>query len=374
MNPKKLGFGLMRLPLTDSADSTSIDHEAVCQMADSFLEAGFTYFDTAAPYHNSHSETAFRECVAKRYPRNAYTITNKLSLFMVQKAEELENFFAGQLERCGVDYFDYYLLHAMNKDYLDLAEKIGAFDFAAQKKAEGKIKHVGFSFHSSAEVLDEILTKHPEMEYVQLQLNYIDWEDEEVQSRKCYEVCVKHDKPVIVMEPVKGGSLANVPEEAERLFREKQPELSTASWGIRFAASLPHVLVVLSGMSNMEQVEDNTSYMADFQPLTPDELDTVKQVAGIIRSQITVDCAACGACTAQCPKNIPMAAYFDMYNEHCQMGKYSNGMVYYANFPTGTGKASECDGCGKCETVCPKKLPIRELLGEVKSAFEWSMV
>ncbi len=213
MNTKKLGFGIMRLPLTDPSDTTKIDYEAFCQMADRFISQGFSYFDTATPYHGKEfSELAFRECVAKRFPRNDYTITDKLSFSLLQEGDSLEDFFTGQLARCGVEFFDYYLLHAMNRNYLDMAERMGAFEFVARKKAEGKIRHIGFSFHDSAEVLEGILEKHPEMEYVQLQINYADWEDPEVQSRNCYEVCVKHKKPVIVMEPVKGGLLANLPE------------------------------------------------------------------------------------------------------------------------------------------------------------------
>ncbi|MDE7161139.1 MAG: aldo/keto reductase [Anaeroplasmataceae bacterium] len=259
---KKLAFGLMRLPLKkDSDDSTNIDYEIVNQMVDRFLEEGFTYFDTAAPYHRQYSEIAFRECVAKRYPRTAYTITNKLSFFMVNQKEKLEEFFNGQLERCGVEYFDYYLLHAMNKKTLDLAEEIDAFDFVVQKQKEGKIKHIGFSFHDTAEVLEEILSKHPEMEYVQLQLNYIDWENKDVQSRACYEVALKYNKKILVMEPVKGGLLANLPEDAEQAFRTVEPNLSIASWAVRYVASLPNVVMVLSGMSTLEQMEDNISYM-----------------------------------------------------------------------------------------------------------------
>ncbi len=372
MNPEKLGFGLMRLPLLDPADSTSIDHKAVCRMADSFLEAGFTYFDTAAPYHNGHSETAFRECVAKRYPRNAYTITNKLSLFMVQKAEELEGFFAGQLERCGVDYFDYYLLHAMNIDYLDLAEKIGAFDFAAQKKAEGKIKHVGFSFHSSAEVLDEILTKHPEMEYVQLQLNYIDWEDEEVQSGKCYEVCVKHNKPVIVMEPVKGGLLVNIPGEADALLKEADAGMSAASWAIRFAASPDHVVMVLSGMSSEEQMRDNISFMKDFKPLTEFENELVLKAAGIIRSRQRIACTACRYCVDGCPKNIAIPDYFKLINKISQYGEthLPDAKKAYARKTQDFGRASDCIHCLQCEKRCPQNLPVTKYLEETAKVLE----
>ena len=235
MNTKKLGFGLMRLPLTDPDDTTKIDYETMSKMVDRYMEAGFNYFDTAIPYHGGgNSEIAFRECVAKRYPREAYTITDKLTFFVVQKAEELEDFFVGQLERCGVEYFDYYLLHSMNKEYLELAERIGAFDFVQRKKDEGKIRHIGFSFHDTADVLEEFLKRHPEMEYVQLQLNYADWENFEVQSHACYETAVRHGKQIFVMEPVKGGLLANVPAEAEMLLKEAEPNMSIASWAIRF--------------------------------------------------------------------------------------------------------------------------------------------
>ena len=220
MNRKKLGFGLMRLPLLDPNDTTKIDYNAFCTMADRYMDAGFSYFDTATPYHGGkHSEIAFRECVAKRYPRESFTITNKLSFFIVRKEEELEEFFESQLERCGVEYFDYYLLHAMNQEYLRIAEEIHAFEFVARKKAEGKIRHIGFSFHDSAEVLEEFLTRHPDMEYVQLQINYADWENEEVQSRACYETTIRHGKEILVMEPVKGGLLVNIPQEAKELLK-----------------------------------------------------------------------------------------------------------------------------------------------------------
>ena len=375
MNTKKLGFGLMRLPLNDPADAAKVDYDTLCKMADRYMEAGFNYFDTANPYHGGgNSETAFRECIAKRYPRDSYTITNKLTFFIVQKAEELEPFFAGQLERCGVDYFDYYLLHSMNKDYLELAEKIGAFDFVQKKKAEGKIKHIGFSFHDTADVLEDFLTRHPEMEYVQLQLNYADWENVEVQSRKNYETAVRHGKQILVMEPVKGGLLSNVPPEAEKLLKDAELDMSVASWAIRYVASLPNVAMVLSGMSSMEQMEDNLSYMADFKPLTDSEKQLVEKVAEIIVSRESIACTGCRYCVDGCPQKIGIPDYFKLMNDISKFGERQIPMSksYYSHY-TGTlgmGKASACVKCGQCESKCPQHLPIIKYLEDTAEVLE----
>ncbi len=369
---KKLAFGLMRLPLLDENDATSIDIERVKEMADTFIEQGFTYFDTAAPYHSKHSEIAFREAVVKRYPREAYTITDKLSFGMIDKAEDMQPFFDGQLERLGVDYIDVYLLHALGKDSYAKAQSFKAFEFAAQKKAEGKVKHVGFSFHDSAEVLDQILTEHPEVEYVQLQINYLDWEDENVQSRKCYEVAVKHGKKVLVMEPVKGGGLAVVSPTVEKLFKEYNPEASPASWAVRFCASLENVVMVLSGMSNEEQVADNTSYMKDFQPLTDREQEILIEATEIIRNDIAVPCTACAYCVEGCPKNIAIPEFFKIYNECMKLQKTTIGWdkVRYANRAKERGKASECIECGLCEAICPQHIEIRKFLKDVANTLE----
>ena len=375
MNTKKLGFGLMRLPLNDPADAAKVDYDTLCKMADRYMEKGFNYFDTAFPYHGGgNSEIAFRECIAKRYPRDSYTLTDKLTFFIVQKAEELEGFFQDQLERCGVDYFDYYLLHSMNKEYLELAERIGAFEFVAQKKAEGKIRHVGFSFHDKADVLDEFLTRHPEMEYVQLQLNYVDWENFEVQSRKCYEVAVKHNKPVLVMEPVKGGLLANVPEEAEKLLKEADPDMSVASWAVRYVASLENVVMVLSGMSSMEQMEDNLSYMADFKPLTDSEKQMVEKVAEIIVSRENIACTGCRYCVDGCPQKIGIPDYFKLMNDISKFGepqviRSKNNYNHYTG-TLGMGKASACVKCGQCESKCPQHLPIIKYLEDTAKMLE----
>ena len=267
----------MRLPVIDK-DDANVDIEKFKEMVDLFLKRGFTYFDTSYVYHGGKSESVIKEAVVDRYPRESFTITTKLPTFMLQEQSDVRRFFQEQLNRLGTDYVDYYWLHALNAEMYARAEKCHAFEEMQKLKEEGKIRHLGFSFHDSPQVLDQILTAHPEMEFVQLQLNYFDWISSSVQSRACYETAVKHGKQVIVMEPVKGGSLVNVPEEAQKLFREKRPEFSNASWGIRFAASLDHVLVVLSGMSTLEQVEDNTSYMENFVPLDEEEEKIVEKV------------------------------------------------------------------------------------------------
>lgn len=375
MNSKKLGFGLMRLPLLDSNDTTKIDYNAFCTMADSYMDAGFSYFDTATPYHGGkNSELAFRECVAKRYPRESFTITNKLSFFIVRKEEELEEFFESQLERCGVEYFDYYLLHAMNQEYLRIAEEIHAFDFVARKKAEGKIRHIGFSFHDSAEVLEEFLTRHPDMEYVQLQINYADWENDEVQSRACYETAVRHGKKILVMEPVKGGLLVNIPQEAKELLKKEEPEMSVASWAIRFAASLDNVVMVLSGMSNQEQLEDNLSYMSALKPMTEREMELIGQVREILFSKESIACTGCRYCVDGCPKKIGIPDFFKMMNAIGKFGEqqipHAKADYQHATTTLGMGRASACIRCGKCEQHCPQHLPIRDYLKDVAGTLE----
>ena len=369
---KKLAFGLMRLPQLDENDATSIDIERVKGMVDTFMEKGFTYFDTAAPYHGKHSEIALREAVVKRYPRESYVVADKLTLGMIDKAEDMQSFFDGQMERTGLDYIDIYLLHALGKESYAKAQAFNAFEFAAQKKAEGKVKHVGFSFHDSAEVLDQILTEHPEVEYVQLQLNYLDWEDDNVQSRKCYEVAVKHGKKVLVMEPVKGGALAVVSPAVEKLLKDYNPDASPASWAVRFAASLEHVVMVLSGMSTEEQVEDNTSYMKEFIPLNEEEFAILEKAADMIRNDIAIACTGCAYCVEDCPQNIAIPEYFKIYNHLKQFQGTSEkwDKQKYAKKAQERGKASDCIECGLCEGHCPQHLNIRELLKDVANTLE----
>lgn len=369
---RKLGFGFMRLPLADG-HFEHVDQKALCEMVDCFLDRGFQYFDTAWFYHNGQSEAAIRECLVFRYPRSTFLLADKMPLVLVREERELEEYFRTQLARCGVDYFDFYLLHDMGKNRMDTAEKVHAFQFLEQKKAEGLVRKIGFSFHDTADVLDNILTEHPEVDFVQLQLNYLDWESEAVQSRKCYETARRHGKPVIVMEPVKGGTLAQVPEQAQALFRSCQPEWSAASWALRFAASQENVMMVLSGMNSIEQVMDNTSSMERFTPLSGREFSVVREVAGIINDSISIPCTGCSYCVTDCPRNIAIPKYFSLYNadmQELESKAWTAQQMLYGHLSEQFGKASSCIGCGKCETMCPQHLPIRKWLKETARRFE----
>ncbi len=374
MQTKKLGFGLMRLPLNDKTNAGDIDVEQVKQMVDRFLERGFTYFDTAWMYCGFQSENATKTALVDRHPRDSYTLATKLHAGYIDSLEDRDRIFNEQLKKTGVTYFDYYLIHGIEASMLPKYEKLDCFRWLLDKKAAGLVKHAGFSFHGSAQLLDEILTKHPEMEFVQLQINYLDWESEWVQSRRCYEVAVKHKKPVIVMEPVKGGTLAKVPKNAKKLFRDREPELSVPSWAIRFAASLDNVMMVLSGMSTLEQMEDNLSYMEDFRPLTEEEKKLTAQVADIINEKTAIPCTGCSYCTEGCPQKIAIPKYFSLYNEDMREDLEEKGWT--ANFTqyeilTGRfGKAKDCVECGQCESVCPQHLPIIEKLKEVSAHFD----
>ena len=370
---KKLGFGLMRLPLLNPDDDASVDIEQVKEMVDLFISKGFTYFDTAIMYNGFQSQRAAKTAIVDRYPRSSFTLATKLHNEFFDSFEDRDRVFNEQLEQTGAGYFDYYLLHGIEAESYPKYEQFDCFNWLLDKKAKGLVKHAGFSFHDTPELLDEILTKHPEMEFVQIQLNYLDWESKWIQSRAVYEMATKHGKPVIVMEPVKGGTLAKLPEAADQMFKNADPELSIPSWAIRFAASQENVMMVLSGMSNMEQMRDNTSFMEDFKPLTAEEIAMTRKAADIIIEQITVPCTGCSYCTGGCPMHIAIPHYFSLYNEDMREDldeAESINVTKYAKLTEIYGRAGDCIACGQCEGVCPQHLPIIKLMQKVSAHFD----
>ena len=360
----KLGFGLMRLPkLSDG----SIDTETTKKMVDIFIEGGGQYFDTAYVYDNGGSEKAFKEAVADRYPRDSYYVCTKMNAWLGKPdAESCKKQFATSLERTGAGYFDFYLLHALQSDNIKIYEEYGLWDFVKEQKAKGLIKHWGFSFHSSPADLEMLLTEHPDVDFIQLQINYADWNNPNVSSRECYEVARKHGVAVTVMEPVKGGALADPPQKVKDLFKAYAPDASCASWAVRFVASLEGIITVLSGMSTPEQVEDNISYMKDFKPLDEEEQKIIEQAREIIEKETTIPCTACHYCTDGCPMSIPIPEIFKVANENAMRRKGPRAKKMYADAVEGKGKASDCIACGQCEGACPQQLPIITLLDECK--------
>lgn len=352
---KNFGFGCMRFPTVGD----EVDIPTLKEMVDAFLAAGFNYFDTARPYHGGKSESALKEALTSRYPRESYVLTNKLSPTCFETEEEILPFFESQLERCGVDYFDFYLFHANSAVRHKKFTETRGYEIVKELKAQGKVRHIGTSFHDTPEVLDQILTDVPEIEVVQLQFNYVDYEDPNVQSRACYEVCRKHGKKVLVMEPVKGGSLVNLPPKAMELLED-----SPASYALRYAASFEDTIMVLSGMSNMEQMLDNIRSMGAFKPLNRKELGIIGKVRTLYQAQHKIPCTGCRYCTDGCPAGIDIPALFACLND--KRAEKEGADAAYAAFEV---KADACLDCGQCERECPQHLHIRDLLKEVHSAF-----
>ena len=361
---KNFGFGCMRLPMKGE----QVDYAEFTKMVDTFLANGFNYFDTAHGYLNGQSEIALKECLTSRYPRESYVLADKLTGPYFSKNEDIRPFFESQLKTCGVEYFDFYLMHAQSKESFAKFKSCRAYETATELKNEGLIKHLGLSFHDKAEVLEQILTEYPQVEFVQIQFNYLDYEDPIVEGRKCYEVCRKFGKPIIVMEPVKGGRLVNLPKPAQQIYDGLQGG-SYASYAIRFAAGFEGVMMVLSGMGSMAMMNDNIGYMKDFRPLNGEERAAVDQVCAILRSQDIIPCTACQYCIEHCPKEIAIADLFACMNAKTLSGQRPTDDAYDLLTKTG-GKASACIKCGSCEAVCPQHLPIRRLLEDVARTFE----
>ena len=370
----QLGFGMMRLPLLDENDQTSIDVEQVKKMVDTYMESGFNYFDTAFVYHEGVGESTFKKTVVERYPRDSFKIATKLPLFVITEESQLEPIFAQQLENCGVDYIDYFMLHNVSGFTENAWKNVDLYSFIEKKKREGKIKHIGISTHGDAEFLEEILFDHPELDFVLLQINYLDWEDEGIDAKKCWEVARKYNKKIMVMEPYKGGFLADVPEEAEKVMKEHAPDRSVVSWAMRFVANIEDIDVVLTGASTLEQLEDNIHEFKNADPLNDDEMEVIKEVTEIINSNITVDCTKCRYCVDACTEDIDIAKIFDLYNKHKMLKidewtQFGNAYLNYTKLPD-VGIASDCIECEACIEECPQSINIPDVLKDVAKTFE----
>lgn len=364
---KKLGFGLMRLPMLGE----NVDIEQTKQMVDLFLKKGFTYFDTAYGYLNGKSEMAIKEALIDRYPRESFQLATKLPAWAgAQTADEAKEMFWTSLKRTGAGYFDFYLMHNLGGSRTQAFDKFGIWDFLAEQKEKGLIKHLGFSFHDKADILDEVLNKHPEMEFVQLQINYADWESETVESGKCYEVARKHHKPVIIMEPVKGGSLANLPEALTDIFKKANSSASLPSWAIRYAASLDGLITVLSGMSTLDQMKDNLSFMEDFKPLNESEQEVISKVQKALKEIPRIPCTDCQYCVKGCPQEIVIPRIFGAMNNYLIYDNLVGAKGNYGFETREGGRASECIECGQCETACPQHIHIIDELKKAAQLFE----
>ena len=363
----KLGFGLMRLPEKDG----TVILEDVCRMVDAYMEAGFNYFDTAYVYHGGKSESVAKEAIVNRYPRDAFYLATKLPAWSLKSEDDRDRIFTEQLERAGVDFFDFYLLHSLEDGYnYDTYERLGCFEWAMQKKADGRIKHFGFSYHGSPELLEKVLDKHPEVEFVQIQLNYADWSNPVVRSGELYEILHRRGIPIIIMEPVKGGTLANLKPEFEQIYKTARADASVASWAFRFAASLDGVMTILSGMSNDEQMNDNISTFKNLEPLNDSEKALIDEVTQRMLDTPLIGCTACKYCCDGCPQNISIPDVFRVIDTMRKYKEEWRAKNYYGNVSQKGGKAGDCIACGQCEGVCPQHLPIIELLKEASELLD----
>lgn len=365
----KFGFGCMRLPLLDPEDQTSIDIEQFKQMVDTFIDAGGTYFDTARVYHQGESERAVKEALVDRYPRNAYTVATKCLAWAIDSEEEAKGNLATSLEQLGLDYIDFYLLHNVGGNRTARFDEYGMWEFARQKKAEGLIKHIGFSMHDGAEALDGLLTAHPDMDFVQLQVNYLDWDDPVVEARNCMEVAARHGVPVVIMEPVRGGRLADLPERAAQILREANPEASLASWAYRFCWHLPNVVSVLAGMSTLEQVRDNAASFKANKPFTEDEQAALDEAITALKSVPTVPCTNCRYCVKECPQGVKIPEILSLLNLELMVEDHEFVKGLYS-WQAAAGPASTCIACGACEQMCPQSIDIIDQLEIAAEKYE----
>ena len=359
----KIGFGFLRIPMKKG----QFDQSAIQDLVDCYMENGGTYFDTCYTYLNGQSEAAIRECVVKRKPRHLFRLADKLPGYQCRSHEDCRKYFHRQLERCGVDWFDDYLLHWMNRDHYAIAEEYDEFRFLQEIKAEGKARRIGFSYHDDAALLDEILTRHPEIDLVLLQINYLDWDASGIESGKCYETCVKHGKTVMVMEPVKGGSLAKLPEEAETKLQQVHPDWTPSDWALRFAQSLPGTEIVLSGMNSLSQIQAN---LRSIDPLTEKEMELLMSIRSMIRGRTAIECTGCGYCVPHCPQGIAIPDFFALYNEMTGFpGDAWKVEPAWRNLMRRPGNPSACISCHRCEKHCPQHIPVAEKMKDLKIVY-----
>lgn len=376
---KKLGFGTLHVPIKDPKDQASFDYDVINKQVDMFLEHGFKYFDTSYIYHDKQSEIALREALVKRHPRDSYILSDKMPIKFMKGAGDVEKIFQEQLEKCGVEYFDYYLLHSINREAYETSKKWKVFEFLQKKREEGYFREFGVSLHDRPELIEEILAEHPEIDFVVLQINFVDWTNPLIDAKRTHEIACKYDKPIVVMQPCKGGTLVNnLPEEAVKLMKDYNPDASIVSWAIRFAASLKNVRVVLSSFPEMYMLEDNIKTMENFVPLNEEEFAILERVRDIINENIAVQCSGCKYCINDCPKNIPIDDFFALYNDYKRNTRSNYNSPFQSSTPNyylnlvkgGAGRAADCVGCNKCVKRCPQALDIPELLKDVSNTFD----